>query len=559
MIIKIFDNIASSFSTDSDDNFVTGSATSGYNSFSNVHVGSRITYLARNVGDGFIEFESGIGDIVNNSGNITIQRDIIIASSNNNNKVEFSTAGTKNIYSDMSEVSVKTGFNNLLEKTSSFTVDDYQTTYIVNLVNNNITATLPLATESNTGLTIRFKTVNTSSGNSLTVSASGSQTLDGSTNDDSYIVDTFTQYISTGTGWQSLQQDLTIEVGSPRGETYAFQYNAGGGSFGANEISTNSDGDLNIGNATVFRVDGNTEINKNYSNYSTIIYGNAESKNLFVSENGNVGINIPNGYTPQTPLHIIQGGGSESIRVENRQNANPSVLTMFHRPSIAPEAGDVNAVINLSGKDSISSQTNYTVLKSVIENSTNGVTTGSFAVNVQSNGAEENVLSVSKLKSKIGASNTVNGNSTVFGNSNTVNGNNSVVVGNNSTVTDDDVTVIAKDNHSLVIGDNIKVLYNNVQKFAVDNDGASVEGSITAQSFKFSENKTDGSLLYTDGNSLTASSININSLFAGNNGGLLVKTSDGQSEASANIYTDTTGLVINDSVVLPQFNNSSPL
>lgn len=558
MIIKTFDNIASSFTIDSDDNFVIGSATLGYNSFSSIHVGSRITYLARNVGDGFLEFESGIGDIVNNSGNITIQRDIIISSSNNNSKVQFSTAGTKNIYTNIAETSVKTGFNNLLEKTSDFIADDYQTTYIINLSNNNITATLPVATESNSGLTIRFKTVN-ASGNILTVSPSGSQTIDDSLNSDTYIVNTFTQYVSTGTGWQSLQQDLTLEVGSPRGETYSFQYNAGGGAFGANDISTNSDGDLNIGNSTVFRVDGNTEINKNYSNYSTIIYGNAENKNLVVSNNGNVGINIPTGYSPQTPLHIIQGVGNESIRVENRQNSNPSVFTMFHRPSIAPEAGDVNAVINLSGKDSISSQTNYTVLKSIIENSTNGVTTGSFAIGVQSNGTEEGVLSLSKLKSSIGHSNTINGNSTVFGTNNTINGDNCVVLGNGATVTDNDVTTIAKDNHSVVVGENIKILYNNVQKFAVDNDGASVTGSVTADSFKFSENVTDGSLLYTNGNSLTTSSININNLFAGNNGGLLVKTSDGQSEASPNIYTDDSGLIINDNVVLPRLNNSSPL
>ena len=95
MTIKFFDNIGSSFTEDSNGNFIAGSALSGFNAFSSAQVGSRINYLARNVGDGFIEFEEGIGDVVNNTGGITVERDVIIASSNSNNRVEFSTAGTK--------------------------------------------------------------------------------------------------------------------------------------------------------------------------------------------------------------------------------------------------------------------------------------------------------------------------------------------------------------------------------------------------------------------------------------------------------------------------------
>ena len=266
MTIKFFDNIASSFTEDSNNNFITGNAVSGYNAFSSAQVGSRINYLARNVGDGFIEFEEGIGDVVNNTGGITVERDVIIASSNSNNKVEFSTAGTKSIFVDVNETSYKNAFNNLLEKSSNFTADDYSTTYIVNVLSNSVTATLPSATESNKGLIIAFKLDNAdSTTNTLTITATGSQTLDGSTDNDVYTTNTFTQYISTGTSWQSLQQDLNVETGIPRGETYAFQYNAGGGDFGANTISTSADGDLNIGSTTTFRANGKNEINKNYS------------------------------------------------------------------------------------------------------------------------------------------------------------------------------------------------------------------------------------------------------------------------------------------------------
>ena len=190
-----------------------------------------------------------------------------------------------------------------------------------------------------------------------------------------------------------MQQDLNVETGIPRGETYAFQYNAGGGDFGANTISTSADGDLNIGSTTTFRANGKNEINKNYSANDTVIYGSTVNKNLYVSQNGNVGINIPSGYVPQASLQIIQGAGAESIRLENRQTDNSSVFTLFHRPSTNPSSGDVNAVINLAGKDSISSQSNYSVLKSTILNSTNGSTTGGFDVDVQVNGVQKNILS----------------------------------------------------------------------------------------------------------------------------------------------------------------------
>ena len=560
MTIKFFDNIGSSFTEDSNTNFIAGSAISGFNAFSSTQVGSRINYLARNVGDGFIEFEEGIGDVVNNTGGITVERDVIIASSNSNNKVEFSTAGTKSIFIDVNETSYKKAFNNLLEKSSNFTADDYSTTYIVNVLSNSVTATLPSATGSNKGLIIAFKLDNAdSTTNTLPIAATGSQTLDGSTNNDVYTTNTFTQYISTGTGWQSLQQDLNVETGIPRGETYAFQYNAGGGNFGANTISTSADGDLNIGSATTFRVNGKNEINKNYSANDTVIYGSAVNKNLYVSQNGNVGINIPSGYVPQASLQIIQGTGAESIRLENRQNDNSSVFTLFHRPSINPSSGDVNAVINLAGKDSISSQSNYSVLKSTILNSTNGSTTGGFDVDVQVNGVQKNILSASNNKLNLGLDNTLSNNTTAVGSSNTVSGSGTAVFGKGHTSSATDSVVLAKDNNSIYINDNVEIKHNSTTKLSVTSSSVNVTGPIKADTIGYASDVADGSLIYASGNNLLASSASVNNLITGRDGGLVVKTADNQSAGSDNIYTNVSGMVVNSGVVLPQLNNSSPL
>lgn len=563
MIIKLFDNIGASFSfadDDNDRNFLPGVALSGYNAFDSSHVGSRISYLARNVGDTFLEFEVGLGDIIDNNGTITILRSVILASSSNNEKVSFSVAGTKSIYVDISEVSTKTAFNNVLEKNSDFTAIDYQTTYIVDLSSSNITATLPESNNFNLGLTLSFKTLNTeTSGNGLTITSTNSQTIDNSLQNDTHSSDTYVRYISTGTGWQSLQQDLTLETGVPRGDTYALQHNAGGGNFGANNISTNENGDFFVGDTTVLSQQSNNQINRTFQAVDTVIYGDDSSKNLYFSSAGNIGINMPSGYIPQAPLQILQGSPGESIRVESRQNSNPATLTIYHRPSTSPVSGDINAIINLSGKDSIAAQSDYTVLKSKILNSTNGVTTGAFEVDAQYNGVASNILSISKETSSLGSDNTVSSSNFVVGSTNTVAGSGNVVFGQNSSTDVDNSVVLINNNNSVHINDNIEIKHGDQTKMSVTSDSVNVMGSVVAKDFMFSDTVDDGLIVYSSGNKLVTGTSNINNIFDGNNDGLLIKTSDGQASASSDLYVNSIGLVLDSTVVLPQLQNNSLL
>jgi hypothetical protein len=576
-IIKIFDNLANSFSVIAN-NLQIGAAANGYNSLNLSHVGSKVSYLARNfLPNDSIEFESGIGTVIADGSTLFISRQSIISSSNNNNLVSFSTAGTKIVYIVPNELNNKNAFNGLVNVSNNFNFSDYKATYIVDLNNNSISGTLPPATSDNAGLVIDIKTQNTNN-NSFYIIPSGSQTID---NENSLVVvsDDFKRLVSNGSGWTLLEQPLIVQTGSPTGDTYSLQYNDGNGGFGASSLYTNNNGDLLIGDNTtpysILRSSGVTEFNTINSDSDFVVHG-TYGKNLYFDADGKLGINMPTGYLPQVPLHILQNACAESIRVENRHPSNASVLTLYHRPSTIPTNGSIPSKLNLAGKNSASNQINYASIKGKILSANTGSTLGALMMDIDDAGSDLNIIDISKFYCKIGPNNNVADNQVVVGKNNTIVGSGNVLVGDSVNYTGNNAAVVGKDNHYISMSSNGINLYSNgnttlnivsgqvgvgkAPTSALDVDGEVLASGITSNNYKYNTSYTTGTLPQMSGQYLIPSNTNLNNLFIGNTSGLLIKSGDIQGSGLSSIYVDNSNnLNIENNLNLPNISNNYAL
>lgn len=554
--IKVFDNTASRFSIE-DNKFLIGSSIDGFNNFDISYTGSKVSYLARNVTEIGTEFESGIGTLSSLNNSLYLSRDIIVASSNNDQLVSFSPAGTKTLYTSINEPLIKNGLNNIDTKTSNFIASDYQTIYIVNISNGSVTASLPQTTEVNRGLKIGFKLITESdpSSNSFSVQSSNSQLIDGSTNTQSFTTNTYVEYISSGTQWYSLQQDLTVEQGIPKGNTFSVQYNAGGGNFGGNNLKTDINGSLLIANNHLIQANNDVEINKNLNSYDFVVYGDTQNKNLYFSHSGQLGINMPAGYEPQTPLHIIQGQGLESIRIENRQNTYPAAVTIFNRPSTIPQSGDITSKLNLSGKNSISSQVDYATIKSKILNSTSGITSGALEIDVEHNGTTKTVTKLSGNQIILGIDNSDNDN-IIIGNNNIVSGENNIILAKNLNVNISDTALFGFNNtHIKINTQSIDLNFDTQPKVSISDNvfiqsDVDVDGNITANKYILSDDEQSSSIAIINNNSIERSYVDLDTLFTGDDSQFIVKTGSHQSQSSDKLKIIDSDLVINSDTQL---------
>jgi hypothetical protein len=572
-IIKLFDNIASTFNYSSG-TIVPSGSTPGYNPINNSHINSRVSYLARNIfNNGELEFESGIGTVVSSGAGIAIQRGSIVSSSNSNNTVSFSTAGSKAIYIVPNEVNSQNAFNNFVSVTGNFSIPSYRTTYLVDLYGSNASGSLPPATLSNAGLIVDFKTINTTNSHSLHIKPSGSQTIDDGS---SYTVsaDDHNQFISTGSSWLSLEQNIVVQSGSPQGSSYSLQVNNGSGGFGGSNLYTNANHDLLIGDdsdyTSILRASGHNEFNVNNNSYNFIVNGKS-GKNLFFDSDGKLGLNMPSNYVPQVPLHIFQNACSESIRVENRHSTNPSVLTLYHRPTTVPVSGDIPAIINLAGKNETANQVNYVSLKSKILDSSTATSRGSLLVDVIDNNSSVNIADLGRNHIKVGYGNSTTGDHVVVGKNNTVTGSNNAIFGNSLTYSGNNSIVIGKNNDKFIIQNNSIEIQNSgslSSKFTngnlgvgktptvrLDVNGEILTSGIISDVYKFSSSYTNGQVILASGQNIYASNININDIIVGNSSGLVVKNGDVSASGLSNIYIDGSGLNIDTDVLLPNLSN----
>jgi hypothetical protein len=572
-IIKLFDNLASPFSY-SNGTIVPSGTTPGYNPINLTYINNRVAYLARNLfNNGDLEFESGIGNIVSSGNYIALQRESVVSSSNNNNVVAFSTAGSKVIYIVPNEVNNKNAFNNFVQSSGNFVVDTYKATYVVDLSSVDSSGLLPASTQNNAGLILEFKTTNTNN-HTLSIIPSGSQKIDGlsgySLSDDNYI-----QFLSTGSGWLSLSQNIVLQSGTPQGSSYSLQINDGNGGFDGSNIYTNENHDLLIGDkfdyTSILRASGNNEFNLQNGSYNFIVYGKS-GKNLFFDADGKLGLNMPPNYIPQVPLHIFQTACAESIRVENRHSSNPSILTLYHKPSIIPSVGDTPAAINLSGKNDSANQINYAVIKSKILNSTTATTQGAFVVDIADNEQLSNVLDISKYYTKIGIGNSTTGNHTVLGKNNIVSGSNNIIIGDTIYYSGNNTVAVGRNNNYITV-DNDKIQIQNSgypaivvssgnlgigknPSVALDVNGSASVSSITSDEFRYNTASTTGQLIVASGENIIPSDYNVENIIVGNTSGILVKTGPVSSSGLSNIYINNSGLNINADIQIPNLVNN---
>jgi hypothetical protein len=572
-IIKLFDNIASTFNY-SNGTIVPNGSTPGYNPINNSHINSRISYLARNIfNNGELEFESGIGTVISSGIGLAIQRELIVSSSSSNSPVQFSTAGAKAVYIVPNEVNNQNAFNNFISATGNFNIESYRTTYLVDLSTVSSSGLLPSSTTTNAGLVIDFRTINTDN-HTLYIVASGSQTIDG-VGSYEMTTDDHAKFISTGYGWLSLEQNIVVQSGSPQGLSNSLQINNGNGGFEGSNLYTNDDHDLLIGDksdySTILRASGNNEFNVSNGNYNFIVNGKP-GKNLFFDSDGKLGLNMPANYVPQVPFHIFQNACSESIRVENRHPTNPSVITLYHRPTTIPSSGDFPAIINLAGKNDMANQVNYVSLKSKILDSSAATSRGSLVVDVIHNNNSENIADLGKDRIKLGYGNSISGDHVVVGKSNTISGNNNTILGNYLAYSGSNGVVVGKNGNQIVIQNGSIEIQNSgapsvqltngnmgigkTPTVKLDVGGEILASGVTADEYKFSSSYTDGQIVLVSGQNIYASQYNIGNLISGNNNGLVIKNGDASVSGLSNIYVDGDGLNINTDVMIPNLANN---
>lgn len=386
--IYIFDSIGCKFSI-LNGNFLIGQPISGYNSLSPSHVGCYIPYLVRSGSS----WEVGVGYITNSSGGIVVERTKIVRSSNQDSIVSFDNYDKSEFYVFANESNFNVGFNNVIVKNNDFSIDKIQATYLVDSSDSVIYATLP-SIENTKNLIIELKLVN---GNNLVyVSNPAGKIFATLSVDNSYI-----RIVSDGVNWVGLNTTNNVELKSLSSDdlmfsamsginasaVLSFQYNTGDNNIGGAELYYGS------GNKILFGDDvetsahhiipvsgsGNTVFNNDNANSNFIVEGSG-TRNLFFDYRGRLGLNIPSGSTPDTIFHIVNTTCREGIRLENRTSCHPANITLYHKPAAAITANTIVAEINLSAKNSLGNQTDFSTIQSKAIDNTAGTSKGQLNI-----------------------------------------------------------------------------------------------------------------------------------------------------------------------------------
>ena len=418
---SIFENIGSSFSIYKN-NFVIESALPGYNTLSHSHVGSVIPYLARNILKGSVVWELGVGEVAVDENKVIVIRHTVVSSSDANNLIDFTKEqGTKQFYIFAHASNFNTGFNNVIVQDQDFVVDQVKCTYLVDTSCGLVHATLPDATVC-PGLEIQFSN---RSHNSNRLEIKDNQnfvvTLSGSADYASVVSDghVWTQLhrSSSSPEVSALSSDMFSALADPAGNDGSLQYKSSAtllGSnlyFGASGLLLFGTGTLSSQAKTIIPSTGNhnTIINNTENASDFIVRGSGVSsayppKNLYFTHDGRLGLNLPSGTKPQTPLHIINSSCKEAIRIESISAcpAHSPNITMYHKPSSAVAADTPIGKIVYSSKNSTNQKTNYVALGSIAKITTAGSIKGEFNVDIGSGDAIINTLKTNPDLTAIG-------------------------------------------------------------------------------------------------------------------------------------------------------------
>lgn len=418
--IHIFDSIGCSF-TVKNGQLVIGSPLKGYKSLDVSHIGSYIPYLLRNYPENKdIEWEVGIGQVIEDTINIKIDRTKIVRSSNNDLMVNLSESNKSEFYIFANESGFNTGFNNVILKDSDFTIDNIQATYLLDSTSNIINCILP-EPNNNQNLIIELKII--SGDNPIYIKENNGHILFTLNSTDRYV-----RLVCSGSEWVRLndqyipqyynnaEDNQTFGImsvngsGIPGGSSLSIQYNSGGGFDGAN-IFYGSGNKLLLGSDTeataraILPSSGNFDtIFDNSSVSGNFIVKSSGDKSLFFTYDGRLGLNIPSGARPQTIFHLVNTICQEGIRLENRNSCHPANITLYHKPNSSISNGSVVSEINLSAKNVDGNKVDYTKIRSKALATSSSDPRGEFSVVVATTATGVELLRINPASAYVGYS-----------------------------------------------------------------------------------------------------------------------------------------------------------
>ena len=421
--IHIFDSIGCSF-TVKNGQLVIGSPLKGYKSLDVSHIGSYIPYLLRNYPENKdIEWEVGIGQVIEDTINIKIDRTKIVRSSNNDLMVNLSESNKSEFYIFANESGFNTGFNNVILKDSDFTIDNIQATYLLDSTSNIINGILP-EPNNNQNLIIELKII--SGDNPIYIKENNGHILFTLNSTDRYV-----RLVCSGSEWVRLNDQYTLQYynnnaednqtfgimsvngsGIPGGASLSFQYNNGSASgFDGANIFYGSGNKLLLGSDTeataraILPSSGNFDtIFDNSSVSGNFIVKSSGDKSLFFTYDGRLGLNIPSGARPQTIFHLVNTICQEGIRLENRNTCHPANITLYHKPNASISNGSVVSEINLSAKNVDGNKVDYTKIRSKALDTSSSDPRGEFSVVVATTATGVELLRINPASAYVGYS-----------------------------------------------------------------------------------------------------------------------------------------------------------
>lgn len=439
MTVYYYDNnLGNITSSDGINDFLLGAAPTYYRSLSAL-INRYVPYYVKH--DTLNEWEYGLGQVVNNAGQDVLIRTLIYTSSNNNNKVVFSS-GNKTVVATINAERINHGGYNYTDKTSNFVADTVQTIYGVATSTTSITGYLPLAS-GNKNLLLGFKLKSGSTGN-LVIDASGTDTIDGSgfitlTPDTKYV-----ELISDGSGWYELSRELQVTgAGLPSGSIGSIQFKGSATQFaGGTDLFWDSAnkhlliGGNNTSTANVILPASsgqNTIINRSAYDSDFQVKGTGNNQLYFDASTGRIGINT---NTPASICHIVGRCANDTLRIESTTQCPTGVaLTLYHSPSTGSAVGDYPATINLAGRNGNGQQVNYAQIRSRILGTTIGSTSGEIVLSVDHSGISTNIITANVRKTTIGLSGSAgNNNNILIGNFIKDSGINNISIGHSSSI-----------------------------------------------------------------------------------------------------------------------------
>lgn len=377
-LTKIFDTIGFSFRT-KNNFFIPVEPIKGYNTLNSSHLGYYIPYLVRNYSaNGSLQYEVGIGYISLDGTDIVVDRYKVVKSSSNDQKVDFAPSAKSEFYIFANESNFNTGFNNVVVKNCSFAADAIQAIYLLDASKSSIDIILPPNDKSD-NLVLEFKLI---AGENPVIIRDPHGSIIHSL---SYSGDRYTK-LAYNNSWYHIKEDKQTSFSTESfdentfssqanatGDIYSFQYNSDGTNLAGSKMywSSGNSNKLLLGSSseslahTIIPTSGsgNVVFNNDRTNSNFRVYGSGE-RNLLVTYDGRLGLNLPSGTDPLTVFHVVNYACQEGFRLENRSSCHPSKVTLYHKPSGNLLNNSVVAEISLDGKNSDGNQTEYSKIVS---------------------------------------------------------------------------------------------------------------------------------------------------------------------------------------------------